>query len=64
MEPSNSAIVSVDHPGAAEALAAAGLRVGGLTGAARICFHLYNDQDDVDAVLRALSARRPGSSAA
>lgn len=64
MEPSDSAIVSVDHDGAAQALAAAGLRAGGLTGAARVCFHLYNDQDDVDAVLKALSARRPGSSAA
>jgi len=64
MEPSNSAIVSVDRDGAAEALAAAGLRAGGLTGAARVCFHLYNDQGDVDAVLQALSARRPGSSAA
>jgi selenocysteine lyase/cysteine desulfurase len=59
MEPSNSAIVSVDRDGAAQALAAAGLRAGGLTGAARVCFHLYNDEDDVDAVLRALSARRP-----
>jgi selenocysteine lyase/cysteine desulfurase len=59
MEPSNSAIVSIEREGSAQALAAAGLRVGGLTGAARVCFHLYNDEDDVDAVLQALSARRP-----
>src|SRR5215218_10091171 len=45
MPPSNSAIVSVERPGAAAALAAAGLRAGGLTDAARICFHLYNDED-------------------
>jgi selenocysteine lyase/cysteine desulfurase len=55
MEPGDSAIVSVDRPGAAAALAAAGLRAGGLTDAARICFHLYNDEADVDDVLRALS---------
>ena len=59
MEPSDSAIVSIERDGAAEALGAAGLRAGGLTGAARVCFHLYNDEDDVDAVLQALSARRP-----
>ena len=54
MPPSNSAIVSVDRPRAAATLAAAGLRAGGLTDAARICFHVYNDEEDVDAALRAL----------
>jgi selenocysteine lyase/cysteine desulfurase len=54
MEPSNSAIVSVERDGAAQTLADAGLRAGGLTGAARVCFHLYNDRGDVEAVLRAL----------
>jgi selenocysteine lyase/cysteine desulfurase len=56
MEPSDSAIVAFERDGAAEALAAAGLRAGGLVGNVRICFHLYNDKDDVEAVLRALSA--------
>jgi len=55
IEASDSAIVSVERAGAPEALAAAGLRAGGLGSAARICFHLYNDDDDVDAVVRALS---------
>jgi selenocysteine lyase/cysteine desulfurase len=56
MPPGNSAMVSLERPGAGEALAEAGLRAGGLTDAVRIGFHLYNDEDDVDAVLRALSA--------
>ena len=59
MPPSDSAIVSIERDGAVRALSEARLRAGGLTSAARVCFHLYNDEDDVDAVLRALSARRP-----
>ena len=55
MPPSDSAIVSVERPGAAGALRAAGLHAGGLTDAARICFHLYNDEGDVEAALTALT---------
>ena len=58
MPPSDSAIVSIDLDGAPGALADAGLRVGGLAGAARVCFHIHNDESDVDAVLEALGRRR------
>ena len=57
MAPSGSAIVSIERDGAQRALADAGLRTGGLASAARVCFHVHNDEDDVDAVLRALGAR-------
>jgi selenocysteine lyase/cysteine desulfurase len=55
--PGDSAVVSVESEGAVRVLNDAGLRVAGLAGNARMCFHLYNDEDDVDAVLRALSGR-------
>ena len=54
------------RPGAATAPVAAGLRVGGLA-RARICLHLYNDEDDVERVVRGagLDARaRPRSRSA
>ena len=54
MEPSDSAMVSIERDDAQRTLIDAGLRVGGLAGNARVCFHLYNTDDDVDAVLRAL----------
>ena len=54
MPPGDSAVVSVPGDGAVETLVAAGLRVGGLSGGARVCLHLYNDDDDVEAVVRAL----------
>ncbi|MEA2444978.1 MAG: hypothetical protein QOJ12_2270, partial [Thermoleophilales bacterium] len=44
----------VERDGAGQALADAGIVATAATGALRICFHLYNGDDDVDAVLRAL----------
>jgi selenocysteine lyase/cysteine desulfurase len=52
---SDSAIVALAHEGAAEAFERAGIRAAVRAGSLRVCFHLYNDEDDVDAVLRALS---------
>ena len=51
---SASAIVSVAAPGAADRLAAAGVRIATRAGNARVSFHLYNDDDDVDLALAAL----------
>jgi selenocysteine lyase/cysteine desulfurase len=56
MAPSDSAVVLVERAGAAPALADAGIVATAATGALRICFHLYNGDDDVDAVLSALGA--------
>jgi selenocysteine lyase/cysteine desulfurase len=53
----NSAIVSVDVPGAEEKLTRAGIRAAVRGGALRASFHLYNTEDDVDAALAALTAR-------
>ena len=50
-----SAIVSVAHPGAAERFAAAGVRAAVRAGRARLSFHLYNTEADVDRALEALS---------
>jgi selenocysteine lyase/cysteine desulfurase len=55
LPPSDSAVVLVERDGAAEALAAAGLVSTAATGALRLCFHLYNTDDDVDRVLGALA---------
>lgn len=55
IEPANSAIVSVDVPGAAERLAAAGIRASVRGGALRASFHLYSTADDVDNALKALT---------
>jgi selenocysteine lyase/cysteine desulfurase len=55
MPPSDSAIVSVRREGAAERLAAAGVRAAVRDGAARLGFHLHNTADDADAALEALS---------
>jgi selenocysteine lyase/cysteine desulfurase len=54
MPPSDSAVVIVDREGAAQALADAGIVATAATGSLRICFHLYNGDDDVDVVLGAL----------
>ena len=54
LAPSDSAIVSVTAPGASDRLAAAGLRASVRVGSARVAFHLYNDDDDVDLALDAL----------
>ncbi len=54
LEPSRSAILSLHTPGAAESLERAGIRASVRGGAVRLCFHLYNSEDDVDAVIAAL----------
>jgi len=64
LPPGRSAIVAVDHDGAAERFAAAGIRAATRAGSLRASFHLYNTSDDVDAALAALTAARedvPGS---
>ncbi|WP_433037598.1 aminotransferase class V-fold PLP-dependent enzyme [Actinomycetospora sp. CA-053990] len=50
-----SAIVALRHEGAADRLAAAGIRAALRGGAARLGFHLHNTHADVDAVLEALA---------
>ena len=52
--PSESAFVAVNRPDAADAVAAAGIRASLPGDYLRLCFHLYNTDDDVDAVVRAL----------
>ncbi|MEU6427032.1 aminotransferase class V-fold PLP-dependent enzyme [Microbispora sp. NPDC046973] len=54
MPPGDSAIVSVTRPGAAERLAAAGIRASVRKGAARLAFHLYTTEADVDTAVAAL----------
>lgn len=55
MEPSNSAIVSVDLPDAAERLERAGVMAAVRGGRLRASWHVYNTEADVDAALDALS---------
>jgi selenocysteine lyase/cysteine desulfurase len=53
---SDSAIASVDVPDAAERLRSAGI-IGAIRGGRlRTSWHLYNDHDDVDRVLEALTS--------
>jgi selenocysteine lyase/cysteine desulfurase len=52
---SNSAIVSVELPGAAERLERAGIRAAVRDRFLRVSFHLYSTSDDVDAALDALT---------
>jgi selenocysteine lyase/cysteine desulfurase len=60
LQPSNSAIVSADLPGAAERLERAGIVAAVRGGRLRTSWHLYNDEDDVDRALDALgSGQRP-----
>jgi selenocysteine lyase/cysteine desulfurase len=54
LEPSNSAIVTVDVPGAAEKLARARIEAAVRDDRLRVSFHLYNTAADVDAALDAL----------
>ena len=58
MPPAGSAIVAVHQPGAAAALAAAGIRAATRAGAARLSFHLYNTGDDLDRAAEALTGSR------
>ncbi len=55
LDPSDSAIVPVEAEGAAERLAAAGVRAAVRAGNARLSFHVYNTDDDVDAAAEALT---------
>ncbi|WP_308209167.1 hypothetical protein [Actinoallomurus purpureus] len=55
LPPTGSAIVSVDVPGAAERLAAAGVRAAVRDGRLRAAFHLYTTDADVDLALNALT---------
>jgi selenocysteine lyase/cysteine desulfurase len=54
LEPSNSAIVSADVPGARERLEAAGIVAAERGGRLRASWHVYNTEADVDAALDAL----------
>jgi selenocysteine lyase/cysteine desulfurase len=56
LPPAQSAIVSVARPGVAERLAAAGVRTATRAGQARLSFHLYTTEADVDRALDALSS--------
>jgi selenocysteine lyase/cysteine desulfurase len=53
--PSNSAIVTVNVPGAEAKLAAAGIRAAVRKGVVRASFHVYTTTSDVDAALNALA---------
>ncbi|MFC7586190.1 hypothetical protein ACFQYP_22425 [Nonomuraea antimicrobica] len=53
LEPSDSAIVSVDAPG--ERLRAAGIRAAVRAGRVRASFHVYTTEADVDRALDALT---------
>jgi selenocysteine lyase/cysteine desulfurase len=55
LEPSDSAIVSVDIPDAADRLARAGIVAAMRGGRLRTSWHVYNTEGDVDRVLDALS---------
>jgi selenocysteine lyase/cysteine desulfurase len=55
MEPSDSAIVSVEHPGAAELLQRAGIQAAVRGGRLRVSCHVYNSEADVDAALDAIA---------
>jgi selenocysteine lyase/cysteine desulfurase len=57
--PGDSAIVTVDVPGAEEKLARAGVRAAVRAGQVRASFHIYTTRADVDLALSALTGRRP-----
>ncbi len=54
-EPAGSAIVSVRQPDAVARLRAGGVTTAGRAGAARLAFHLYNTEADVDCAVDALT---------
>ncbi|HEY0696384.1 MAG TPA: aminotransferase class V-fold PLP-dependent enzyme [Micromonospora sp.] len=54
--PGDSAIVTVDVPGAEEKLARAGVRAAVRAGRVRASFHLYTTEQDVDLALTALTS--------
>ncbi|MEV7625223.1 aminotransferase class V-fold PLP-dependent enzyme [Actinoplanes sp. NPDC089786] len=54
-EPGTSAIVTVDAPGAADRLTAAGVRAAVRAGRVRASFHIYSTEADVDLAVAALT---------
>jgi selenocysteine lyase/cysteine desulfurase len=58
MPPADSAIVAVRRCGAAQALARAGIRAASRDGAARLSFHFYNDENDLDRAADVLARTR------
>lgn len=54
LPPQDSPIVSLPIDGAADRLAAEGIRASVRAGAVRVGFHLYNDDDDLDRLLDTL----------
>ena len=54
MEPSDSAIVSAEVPGAEERLRGSGVMAAARAGSLRTAWHLYNTEDDVERVLALL----------
>jgi len=66
MQPQHQAIVTWPDPEGRDlaALEAAGIRASGRAGRARVAFHLWNDESDVEAALQALSAQSPRGAAA
>jgi selenocysteine lyase/cysteine desulfurase len=56
LPPGDTAIVSINHPGAHPALSARGIKVASRAGATRLSFHLYNDDDDAAAAAEAVTA--------
>jgi selenocysteine lyase/cysteine desulfurase len=55
LPPGDSAIVSLEVPGAEERLERAGIRAAVRAGSLRASFHVYNTEADVDAALAALA---------
>jgi selenocysteine lyase/cysteine desulfurase len=55
MPPAHSAIVAVRRRDATDALAQASIRASSRDGAARLSFHLYNDENDLDRAVEALT---------
>ena len=55
LPPGDSAIVSVDWAGAADRLAAAGIRAATRAGSLRASFHCYTTESDVDTAVAALT---------
>ena len=61
LEPSDSAIVSIDLPGAAERLQKGGVVAALRGGRLRTSWHVYNDASDVDRVLDLLLSQGPSA---
>jgi selenocysteine lyase/cysteine desulfurase len=59
LEPSNSAIVSLDHPDGLQRLRAAGMQAAQPGGRLRVGFHLYNTEEDADLAVDVLQKPQP-----